>query len=110
MEQFYQGVEVVMHTATLIAQHNEQLQAANAVASERKGRKRKRIQKGGTCSQEEAQDLIAKREVLALIEVYRRAARRAAGGSSRGIPRCRTCGEQGYNKKICTKDAAASEN
>jgi hypothetical protein len=38
MEQFYRGVEVVMHTATLIAQHNEQLQAVNAAASERKGR------------------------------------------------------------------------
>jgi hypothetical protein len=45
MEQLYWGVEVMMHTATLIAQHNEQLQAANAAASERKGRKRKCIQK-----------------------------------------------------------------
>jgi hypothetical protein len=106
MEQFYRGVEVVMHTATLIAQHNEQLQAANAAASERKGRKRKRIQKGGTLSQEEAQDLIAEREALALVEVERREERRAAGGSSRGIPHCRTCGEPGHNKRTCTKDAA----
>jgi hypothetical protein len=51
-----------MHSATLIAQHNQKLEAANAASSERKGRKRKRIQKGGTVSQEEAQDLINKRE------------------------------------------------
>jgi hypothetical protein len=108
MEQFYRGVEVVMHTATLIAQHNEQLQAANAAASERKSRKRKRIQKGGTLSQEEAQDLIAEREALALVEVERREERRAAGGSSRGIPHCSVCSEPGHNKRTCTKDAAAS--
>jgi hypothetical protein len=42
MQQFYWGVEIVMHLATLIAQHNERLEANNAAASERKGRKRKR--------------------------------------------------------------------
>jgi hypothetical protein len=95
-----------MHTATLIAQHNKQLQAANAAASKRKARKRKHIQKGGTLSQEEAQDLIAKREALALVEVERRKERRAAGGSSRGIPHYRTYSEPGHNKRTCTKDAA----
>jgi hypothetical protein len=80
------GTKVVMHTATLIAQHNEQLQAANAAASERKSRKKKRIQKGATLSQKEAQDLIAEREALVLVEVERREERRAAGGSSRGVP------------------------
>jgi hypothetical protein len=43
MEQFYRGVEIVMHLATLIAQHNKQLEAANTTASERKSRKRRRI-------------------------------------------------------------------
>jgi hypothetical protein len=57
MEQFYRGVEIVMHLATLIAQHNEQLQAANTAASERRSRKTKHIQEGGTLSQEQADDL-----------------------------------------------------
>jgi hypothetical protein len=43
-----------MHLAILIAQHNDRLEAANAASSERRGRKRKRIQKGGTLLQEEA--------------------------------------------------------
>jgi hypothetical protein len=77
MQQFYRGVEIVMHSATLIAQHNERLEAANAAASERKGQKRNRVQKGGTLSQEEAQDLILEREALTLVEVERREERRA---------------------------------
>jgi hypothetical protein len=34
MEQFYRGVDIVIHSATLIAQHNEQLQAASTAAAE----------------------------------------------------------------------------
>jgi hypothetical protein len=33
--------------------------------------------------------------------------RRAASGSSRGIPYCRTCSKLGHNKRTCTKDTAA---
>jgi hypothetical protein len=110
MEQFYRGVEIVMHSATLIAQHNEQLQAANTAASERKSRKRKRIQKGGTLTQEEAEDIVAQRDAGVLAEEVRREERRAAGGSGRGIPHCRTCGEPGHNKRTCRKDAAALED
>jgi hypothetical protein len=107
MEQFYRGVEIVMHSATLIAQHNEQLQAANTAASERRSRKRKRIQKGGTLTQEEAENIVAQRDAGVLAEEVRREERRAAGGSGRGIPHCRTCGEPGHNKRTCRKDAAA---
>jgi hypothetical protein len=108
MQQLHRGVEIVMHSATLIAQHNEQLQAANTAASERKSRKRKRIQKGGTLTQEEAEDIVAQRDAVVLAEEVRREERRAAGGSSRGIPHCRTCGEPGHNKRTCRKDAATS--
>jgi hypothetical protein len=110
MQQFYRGVEIVVHSATLIAQHNEQLQAANTAASERKSRKRKRIQKGGTLTQEEAEDIVAQREALAEAEAERREERRAAGGSSRGIPHCRTCGKPGHNKRTCKKDVATLED
>jgi hypothetical protein len=89
-----------MHSATLIAQHNKGLKAANAAASKHKGQKRKCIQKGGTLLQEEAQDLIAEREALALVEVERREKRRAASSSSRGVPHCRTCGKPGPAQKM----------
>jgi hypothetical protein len=100
----------VMHSATLIAQHNKQLQAANTAASARKSRKRKRIQKRGTLTQEEAEDIVAQRAALALAEAERRKERRAASGSNKGIPHYSTCSKPEHNKRTCTKDAAASGN
>jgi hypothetical protein len=64
-----------------------------AAASGRNNRKRKRIQKEGTLTQEEADDIKAQREALMLAKEQEREERRVAGGSSRGIPHCRTCGE-----------------
>jgi hypothetical protein len=110
MQQFYRGVEIVMHSATLIAQHNEQLQAANTAASERRSRKRKRIQKGGTFTQEEAGDIVAQRDAVVLVDEVRREERRAAGGSGRGIPHCRTCGDPEHNRRTCRKYATALED
>jgi hypothetical protein len=106
MEQFYRGVEMVMHSATLIAQHNEQLEAANTTASERKSRKRRRIQKGGTLSQEQADDIKAQKEALALAEVGRDEERRAAGATRRWIQVCKQCGKPGHNRRTCSKDTA----
>jgi hypothetical protein len=34
MEQFYRGVDIVIHSTTLTAQHNQQLQAASTAAAE----------------------------------------------------------------------------
>jgi hypothetical protein len=106
MEQFYRGVEVVMHTATLIAQQNEQLQAANAASTERNSRKRKRIQKGGTLSQEEAADIIARRDALAAAKVVRHEEGRAGGAAPRWIQGCKLCGQPGHNRRTCTIDTA----
>jgi hypothetical protein len=45
-----------------------QLKALNKAASKRKSRKRKRIQKGGDLSKEQAEDLIAQCDVGAQVE------------------------------------------
>ena len=50
---------MLLHRQTLLAARVLQLEALNKAASERKSRKRKRIQKGGDLSKEEAEDLIA---------------------------------------------------
>jgi hypothetical protein len=109
MEQFYRGVEVVMHTATLIAQHNEQLQAANAASTERNSRKRERIQEGGTFSQEEAQDPMAENEALALAKVVRHEEEDAAGAARRWTQVCKQCSKPGHNKYACTNDSSTSD-
>ena len=50
---------MLLHGQTLLAARVLQLEASNKAASERKSRKRKRIQKGGDLSKEQAEDLIA---------------------------------------------------
>jgi hypothetical protein len=107
VQQMEKGAAILVHSGTLLASEVLRLQAVNAASTERNSRKRKRIQKGGTLSQEEADDIKARREALALAKEQRHEERRAAGGSSRGIPHCRICGEPGHNKRTCTKDLAA---
>jgi hypothetical protein len=53
------GTEMILHSQTLLAARVLQLEASNRAASERKSHKRKRIQKGGDLSNEQAEDLMA---------------------------------------------------
>jgi hypothetical protein len=60
------GSEMLVHNGTLLAARLLQQEAIAAAASGRNNRKRKRIQKGGTLPQDEANDTKARREALAL--------------------------------------------
>ena len=77
MQQFQRGAEIMVHTGTLLADRITKLEAANANASARKSRKR--IQNGGTLTQEEAEDIIARKDAVDQAEVEKREERRAAG-------------------------------
>jgi hypothetical protein len=80
------------------------LQAANEAASERKGRKRKRIQLEGTLSQQDAEAIIEQKDARALVEAERREKRVQTGSSGQGVRHCRRCGETGHNMRTCKKD------
>jgi hypothetical protein len=82
------------------------LEADNNAASERKKHKRKRNQKGGTLSQAEAEEIVRQRDAEAKAE----AERMQAGGSSKGIRRCKACGKAGNNKRMCKNNAAEVDN
>jgi hypothetical protein len=97
---------IKLHTNTLLEARVAALEQANNAASERKKRKKRRIQEGGTLSQAEAEELIAQRDAKAQLEVERREERVQAGGSSKGIRRCKRCSEVGHNKRTCKKDKA----
>jgi hypothetical protein len=71
VQQMQKGAEMMLHNGTLLAAQLLHQEAVATSATERKSRKRKRIQKGGTLSQEEAQDLIARRDALAAAKVVR---------------------------------------
>ena len=66
--------------------------------------KKKRIQKGGGLSKEEAEDLIAQYDVRAQIEGESREGRARTGVSKRGKGHCRLCRETGHNSRNCKKE------
>jgi hypothetical protein len=59
MEQFKKGAQMMAHSEALIAIQIAELQAANDAASGRRKRKQRRIQKGGTLTQADAEVLIS---------------------------------------------------
>ncbi len=82
-----------------------QLEASNKAASERKSRKRKRIQAGGDLSKEEAEDLVSQLDVRAQVEGETREGRARTGAGKRQKRHCKRCGQTGHNSRTCKKDA-----
>jgi hypothetical protein len=104
VDQLQRGTAMLLHGQTLLAARVLQLEASNKAASERKSRKRKRIQKGGDLSKEEAEDLIAQCDVEAQVKGESREGRVRTGTGKRGKGHCRLCGETGHNSRTCKKD------
>ena len=102
--QVKKGLTLKVHSHTLLEARIASLEQVNQATSERKKRKKKRIQKGGTLSQAEAEVIVTQRDAEAQLEVERRGERVQAGASSRGIPHCRRCGKAGHNKRTCKHD------
>jgi hypothetical protein len=63
--QVKKGSTLKVHSHTLLEARIASLEEANQAASERRKRKKKRIQKGGTLSQAEAEDIVGQRDVEA---------------------------------------------
>jgi hypothetical protein len=87
-----------------------QLEASNKAASKRKSQKRKRIQKDGDLSKEEAEELIAQCNVEAQVKGESREGRVQTGTGKRGKGHCRLCGETGHNFRTCQKDIVEVSN
>jgi hypothetical protein len=90
------------HSHTLLEARIAKLEQANQAASERKKRKKKRIQEGSTLSQAEAEELLRKKDAEADAE----GEGAQVGSSSRGKRCCKTCGKTGHNKRTFLKGAA----
>jgi len=101
VEQLRKGTEMILHSQTLLAARVVQLEASNKAASARKARKKRRIQKGGDLSKEEAEDLIAQLDVGAQVESEMRAGRVRISGGKQRKSHCRRCGETGHNSRTC---------
>jgi hypothetical protein len=63
MRQFKNRADIIVHSQVLLAARVANLEAVNRAASERRKRKKKRIQAGGTLSQVEAEAVVEQRDV-----------------------------------------------
>jgi hypothetical protein len=104
--QVKKGLTLKDHSHTLLEARVAKLEAANNAASKRKKRKKKQIQAGRTLSQAEAEEIVRQRDAEAEAE----AERVEAGGSNKGVYRCKTCGKAGHNKRTCKKDTVEVED
>ncbi len=108
--QIKKGLILKVYSYALLEARIANLEEADQAASEHKKRKKKRIKKGGTLSQAEAEDIVGQRNVDAQLEAERRQERVRTGSSRGGIRRCKNCGEAGHNKRTCKKDVAQVED
>jgi hypothetical protein len=68
LDQLKKSAQMMVHSQALLAGQVARLEKANKAASDRKQRKRKRIQKGGDLSRAEADELVAEKDVEAQLE------------------------------------------
>ena len=94
------------HSHQLVEARIAKLERVNQAASERKKRKKKQIQKGGSLWQAEAEELLRDKDAEADAE----GEGAQVGSSSRGKRCCKTCGKTGHNKRTCLKDTAEIED
>ncbi|USP75366.1 hypothetical protein yc1106_02640 [Curvularia clavata] len=102
--QLKKGVEIMMLSAELIRDRITSLEKANEAATERRQRKKKRIQKQGVLTKGAGEDLLAQREADQQIAHEERQGGERLGVSRQALARCSRCRETGYNSRTCKKD------
>jgi hypothetical protein len=95
------GLSKLSHRLVLVEAENKELRTANERHSKRRRTKRTRLQEGGSLSLQEAEDILADREVGAQLkeETRRRGSRTDAGGPH--VRHCSNCGKAGHNARTC---------
>ncbi|RYN80126.1 hypothetical protein AA0117_g3420 [Alternaria alternata] len=105
IDQLKKGAEVIMLSAELMRDQIASLEKANEAALARKQRKKKRIQKRGTLTKGEGEDLLAQREADQQIAREQRQGGERSGVSRQALARCTRCRETGHNTRTCGKEA-----
>lgn len=101
VDQFAKGASRIMHQLVLLRAENQSLQRANEALSKRRRAKKTRLRRGGSLSQQEAQDLQDDRDVR---EQVKQEIRTSSGRKPREesrARRCGNCGETGHNMRTC---------
>lgn len=108
IDQLKKGAEVMMLSAELMRDRITSLEKANKAASERKQRKKKRIQKQGVLTKGAGEDIITQREAEQQITREERQRGEQLGVSRQSLARCKRCRERGHNLRTCKKEPIAN--
>jgi hypothetical protein len=108
INQLKKGAEVMMLSAELMRDRITSLEKANKAASERKQRKKKRIQKQGVLTKGAGEDIITQREAEQQITREERQRGEQLGVSRQSLARCKRCRERGHNSRTCKKEPIAT--
>ena len=95
-------------SAELMRDRIATLERANTVVSERRRRKKKRIQKRGVLTKGAGEDILAQREADEQITREERQGGERSGVSRQALARCSRCRETGHNSRTCKKDTLDS--
>jgi hypothetical protein len=95
---------------TLLSAEVRTLRAPNEALSKRRRAKKTRVRQGGALTVEDAQDILAQKDVD---EQVRRDLRTEGANRKAGQPsgrRCGTCGKAGHNVRTCQVDVDMSSS
>jgi hypothetical protein len=104
------GTERLAHEVTLMSAELRTLRAANEALSKRRRAKKARIRQGGALTIEDAQDILAQKDVDEQVrrDLCAEGVSQKEGKSSGR--RCGTCGKAGHNARTCQEDVDMSSS
>ena len=91
-------------SAKLIRERIASLKRANEAVTQRRQRKKKRIQKCGTLTKGEEEDILAQKEADQQIEREQRQGGERSGLTRQALARCKRCRETGHNSRTYKRD------
>jgi DDE superfamily endonuclease/helix-turn-helix, Psq domain len=101
VNQFARGSVMIMHEVALLRSRITELEEVNERLSKRRRTKKTRLQKGGSLSIKEADDLMAVIEVDGQLRGEIHSSGSQSQGAISRVRHCSNCGEAGHNARTC---------
>ena len=97
------------HSVTLLTAENHDLRRANEALSRRRRAKKTRVQRGGTLTVSDTQDILAQSEVGEQVAREMRENLDVPNAKATTSRRCSNCGKPGHNARTCQVDKEMSD-
>jgi hypothetical protein len=101
LDQLAKGAQMMSASATLLRAQVAELQKANELATRRRRRQKRRVQREGTLTIAEGQDIISQRSIEQQLQVEMRESRARGGTGPPKQRRCGRCREPGHRIETC---------